>query len=255
MAFNTITGLRTYRIPPSEANKLRRKAVRRNVIAAAVSFIVPIVANEWRRSHKLPDLPSDISEVLLFTVFFVPWAALLVWVIWRNVKKARASVDRLLSIEIIVDEASVSRRQPGVADISLPFAQITRIEEYRHWFTICSRSARCAVMVPQRVERVEELKMLIRSSSSAEWISRKNLWNWEMLCVLGLVASMVTLGFASTAFYVKGAALCVVALMLIGAIQVFRNPYLQAKQRGQIVVGFTLVLAFVVIRVISVWPF
>src|SRR5262249_8898642 len=116
MGCNTITGLRRYRIPPSEANILRRKAVRRNGIAAVVSFIVPIVANEWRRSHKLP-LPSDINEAFLFTVFFVPVVALLVSVIWRNIEKARASVDKLLSVEIVVDDTSVSRRQPGIEEI------------------------------------------------------------------------------------------------------------------------------------------
>ena len=255
MAFNTITGPRTYRIPPSEANALRRKAVRRNVIAGVVSFILPIAANEWRRSHKLPDLPSDISEVLLFTVFFVPMAALLVWVIWRNLEKARAGVDKLLSVEIIVDETSVSRRQPGVAEIRLPFAEIGRIEEYNRGLRIVARSIQREMWVPAGVERLEELETTIRGASGAELVSKSWWWNWGMLFVAGFIGSMITLMFAKDLVYLRAAALYALGFMVVGTFQLFRNPDMQARQKAKMAVGLVLLLSFVLARAIPLWPF
>jgi hypothetical protein len=244
-----------YRIPRSQAEYYRRSAIIYNVAAALVTFFVPLIAGELRRSHgnRLP-FPENGEETLLFALAYVPLGLLLAGIIWWNVHKARTTVEQLLSLEIVVDANLVTKRQSGALENSLLFREISRVEEYRAALVVRSRSGQM-MQIPARLEDLDELKGRILAASGAELVSKKTFWTWEMVPVAGFLASLMILMFASRLSYLRAAALYVIVFLLIGAVQMFRRPGFRPTRKAGVTCGLVLLLLIAVARAIPLWPF
>lgn len=245
----------TYRIPLRAAEQRRKKVIVQSVIVALLTFLAPILVTELRHFHREGWGPWDGTMILIIACAFVFLGALLAWAIWRAVHKGRAIADQQLSVEIVIDQNSVTRREGNGAETRIPFADVTRMEERPGGFRVCAKNPPLQIWVLKDLEGYEELKMRILGASRLDSISKRGWLSWEMTSVAGFLASLLILLFVDRLLYVRAAALYATLFLSVGTWQILRHRKSQARQNPAWVLGLSILLLFILARAIPLWPF
>jgi hypothetical protein len=245
--------MKVYRVSRDQIESRRRRAVKIAAMFAVLAFVVPLIFTEWsNKSWRWFTHRPDNIEIMFLGGFVVSMGGLLAWSIIRQTRKAGRDVDQALSVEITVDENTVTKRQDGGIEIKLAFPEIRRIEQYRKFLVVRSDSPGKSIVVPQTIDGYDQLKSDLMLRSAAPLVEHKQSLLWGLLGIAAFLAA-VGLLMLNDKLVVAVACVFIISVLTWSVLRVTRDQNVTQKAKRQSVFGLFFLVFGCLVRAWLVW--